>query len=714
MKKQFTVILIFFLSIVGLYSQTPRVVDSKDFAVLLSAEVSENPPQIKLKWSKNELALQYRILRKTVNDKVWTSGILATLDSSATEYIDKTVIPSVAYEYEIQAISLGSNGTANFTFWGFGYIMTGINIPEYDNPGNVLLLIDTTLIDKLKPEILRLKKDLRAEGWGIIEKYVPRVEKFSGVEVKKVKSIIAQEYAKDPQNLKSIYILGRVAVPYSGNLNPDGHGDHIGAWPADIYYGYSLPDEYWTDVSVNSTAGSRSENKNIPGDGKFDVTYQSLDDAKLAVGRVDLYGMKLFHSGLSDPEVDLIRKYLNKNHRYRSGEMTYTNSGIIDDNFGAASYVEAFASSGWRNIAVLTAPDKVRKADWFTTLGTESHLFAYGCGGGTYTSAGGVGTTTDFSTKPVNAVFTFLFGSYFGDWDIENSFLRAPLASDPMALTCAWVARPHWYFHHMAYGYPIGYSALQSHNNLDLYKPNVVYSTQYPNGVIYAIGMKNIHTALMGDPTLKLNPATVPSATNVSTYQQKDNDGKPIIKITWKKPTSNKSFTFNIYRSTSEFGLYKKLNTSPVTSEEFIDNLSGAGFTEFDGQVYYMIRTVMTETINSGIAKNCSLGEISNLFVTDVADESNIETSMNISPNPASDKISVEFNISNSGLTKIDVIDMNGKVIAEIFNGYLSAGNQFASWNLRDNTNQNVSNGVYLIRLQSPKQILVKQVSIIK
>ena len=58
-----------------------------------------------------------------------------------------------------------------------------------------------------------------------------------------------------------------------------------------------------------------------------------------------------------------------------------------------------------------------------------------------------------------------LFGSYFGDWDSTNNLLRAAIATPTYTLTCAWVGRPSWYFHHMALGETIGFSTMLSQNN---------------------------------------------------------------------------------------------------------------------------------------------------------------------------------------------------------------------------------------------------------
>ena len=164
-------------------------------------------------------------------------------------------------------------------------------------------------------------------------------------------------------------------------MAPDAHTDHYGAWPADGFYGDV--DGVWTDVSVDESGARRDENKNIPGDGKFDQTTWP-SDVDWMIGRVDLSRLPQFDLD----EESLTARYFEKNHRFRMGEV-HRSGAMIDDHFGFFNG-EAFASTGWA-LSPVVGRDQIREGDWLTDLSAGEFLWAYGCGAGSYTSAGGVG-----------------------------------------------------------------------------------------------------------------------------------------------------------------------------------------------------------------------------------------------------------------------------------------------------------------------------------
>jgi hypothetical protein len=245
-----------------------------EFCVQVSVSVSVSPPRIILSWPQDTDTFpnQYIVYRKSRNATSWGTG--ATLPGSATSFTDPYVAVGETYEYQIHKI------TANYN--GYGYIYTGIQAPPVDYRGKLILVVDQSIAGAISAEIVVLIQDLIGDGWEVIRRDVSRTET-----VRNVRSLIQGIYNADPANVKAVYLLGHVPVPYSGNIYPDEHVEHRGAWPADVYYGEM--NGTWTDTTVNSTGAQEPRTRNVPGDGKFD---QSLAPAlELQVGRVDFANM---------------------------------------------------------------------------------------------------------------------------------------------------------------------------------------------------------------------------------------------------------------------------------------------------------------------------------------------------------------------------------------------------------------------------------------
>lgn len=350
---------------------------SETVSVKLQATTVASPPSITISWAAVSGATPtgFTIYRKLKTGTSWGSAI-ATLGGSATSYLDTPVSVNTAYEYKVTRTA--TIGTTTYT--GYGYINTGINLAAVANRGILLLVIDSTFVSTLSTEISNYIADMKADGWRVKTDYVGRT-----TSVATVKNHILKLYSEDSANTKAVMLLGHVPVPYSGNFAPDGHGDHIGAWPADVYYGDV--NGTWTDATVNNTAASRPQNDNIPGDGKFDQTYVPDGTVELQVGRIDLANMPAFST---KTELQLMQDYFAKDHDYRVKNYTTIQRGLVDDNFGYFGG-EAFAANGWRNIAPIVGSSNVSSLDYISTLKSSSYQWAYGCGGGSYTSAGEIG-----------------------------------------------------------------------------------------------------------------------------------------------------------------------------------------------------------------------------------------------------------------------------------------------------------------------------------
>ncbi|MDW8157840.1 MAG: hypothetical protein RML72_03055, partial [Bacteroidia bacterium] len=552
-----------------------------NYSVQVSAEVQASPPQIKLKWPAVSTAIGYGIMRKGKDDPTWPNTFHAILPGSATTFIDNSVTVGQGYEYLI----IRNFKHNNDTLPGLGYIYSGIQLPAQENRGIVILVIDTTHEATLITEINRLESDLMGDGWQVKKIRINRNDSPPSV-----RSKIQALYNQNPTETKAVFLLGRVPVPYSGNLNPDAHPDHQGAWPADVYYGEM--NSTWTDVSVNNTTATRTENKNVPGDGKFD---QSVipSDIELWVGRVDLANMPAFNL----PEAELLRRYLDKNHKFRHGQLTALRRGLIDANFGAMDGpITHFIANGLRNFSAFFGADSIKQLDWFTTLNNNSYLWAYGFGAGSFTSASGVGNTNQFASTPTQAVFTLLFGSYFGDWDSNNNLLRAPLASNTHALTCAWAGRPYWVLHHMAMGECIGYSTRLTQNNGPITHPILPWlydHAAFPRGV---------HIALMGDPTLRMH--IVPPPSNLVVTATNNNRHAT---LNWQASSDPNVLGYYVYRYDTAQKKYVRISNNLITSTTFTDTLPYAGHNS------YMVRAYKLEESASGTYYNLSQGIFGNI-----------------------------------------------------------------------------------------------------
>mgnify|MGYP000910519438 CR=1 FL=1 len=535
-----------------------------DAAVQLSVQTQVAPAQITLYWPTTAGSTQYQIFRKIKTSSSWGAAI-ANLPGTSTQYVDNSISVGVNYEYKVQRTASG--------YSGFGYINAGIRIPEVDYRGKLLLICDSTFILSLSSEITRLIADMEGDGWEVIRHDVVR-----NGSVTHVKDLIIADYTADTTHqTRAVFLLGHVPVPYSGNINPDGHPDHLGAWPADPYYGDV--DGTWTDVSVNSTTVSPARTQNVPGDGKFD---QSLipSDLELQVGRVDFNGMSTFTLS----EQQLLKNYLDKDHDYRKKLFTTVKRAVVDDNFGYFSG-EAFAASGYKSFAPIVGTGSIISADYITTMTGNAYQWSYGCGGGSYTSASGIGTTGNLAASNLQGVFTMLFGSYFGDWDAPNSFLKAPLAQGKV-LTNVWSGRPHYQFHHMALGETIGYGLLLTQNN--------------PGGLYYAsptgITGRWVHNALMGDPTLRndiVAPVSNVVATRVGYHCQ----------VSWTASSETNLIGYNLYRKCDSLPLYVKVNTTPITGLNYTDSCL-----LYKGVYRYMVRALLLENTPSGTYYNMSEG----------------------------------------------------------------------------------------------------------
>lgn len=563
MRATVTCLLAFFAMVANpLFSQ-----NLQDAVVKISASVDLATPKVTITWD-NPAPSNLTLFRREKDADTWFVLSQVT-GNTATSFVDNMVTVGQTYEYGIQR---QINGVL-----AFGYVTVPLETSVVDQRGVMSVFVEAALETPLAVELERLRLDLIGDGWQVLWHSVP-----SNATVASVKSQIVADY--NTENINAVFLFGEMPVPYAGNTAWDGHPEHQGAWPADTYYG-DIQSAGWTDNSVNTanngTAPGRTETVNIPGDGKFDNSIVP-SDSELAVGRVDFSNLSEMTFGTTRTE--LYRRYLNKNHNWRTKQYTVENKALVDDNFGYFGG-EAFAANGYRNANPLVGISNVQAGDFFNdTDDGQSFLFAYGCGAGSYTSANGVGTSAKFASDTVNAVFVQLFGSYHGDWDNNNNpFMMSALASKGGILTCGWAGRPHWFTHHLGAGETMGYSALATQNSCD--NP----------GYFGSFGECGAHVTLLGDPSVRAQ-IVAPVSDLVASQNCSD------IELTWAASPQTEVLGYHVYRSSALNAQYTRLTTDLTAGLAFTDDAP------LTGDNFYLVKAVVREETPSGIFFNTSTG----------------------------------------------------------------------------------------------------------
>ena len=533
------------------------------FSVQITAEIQGD--NLLLSWEPFDNVNNYMLYQRPFGEKGWGSA-MAVLDGDVQEYLVENIGLNQLLEFRIIR-----NAAAAF---GTGYVTAGLEVEHPHLEKGIILVVESSMAAMLPDEIDRLKTDLMLEGWKVFPIEFPRDSSPA-----QLKLMMQDIYFDNFGLIKSAFLVGNIPVAYSGIIGPDGHTDHVGAWPCDGFYGEM--DGLWSDQFANDSNANQSRHHNVPSDGKYDQS-RFPSEVDIAVGRADFSRLEHF----DDPEEILLKKYLDKNHAFRMGQIEPPRRGLIEENF---NFGEAFAQSAVRAFSGFFGRDSVHLRD-FDNLKTETYLWSYGAGGGNYQGASGISNTNNFSNDSIRSSFSMLFGSYFGDWDSTNNFLRAALATGNI-LSNAWAGRPVWLFHPMAMGFDLGRSTLLSQNN----------GGDYVTG----FGAQQIHIALMGDPTLRMFYPEPPGELTVSEMEGHAH-------LEWLPSNEDSLMGYHIYRSVDGETM-SRLTSRPITDLNYTDSCLMTG-----PQYQYHVKTVQLETTASGSYYNESAASANSINISNV------------------------------------------------------------------------------------------------
>jgi hypothetical protein len=329
------------------------------------------------------------------------------------------------------------------------------------------------------------------------------------------------------------------------------------------------------------------ETVNLPGDGKFDqnsvpTNSQGVAKLELSFGRVDFAKMPIFtNAPLLRSEIDLLRQYLAKNHRYRYKLFSLPNHSIVHGYFGSALDNPIYNNSvrhasRWFG----SDPSTLAQSDLF--LDKRAQVWGFQSGSGepdkiNNCSGCTVHNSQELTTNEPPVGFYMLLGSWFGDWNLSvNNLMRATLATTNNGLACMWVRFTDWHLEPMAIGETLGEGQLRSVNY-----PNL--PSDFTTRVL----------GIMGDPTLRLFPIAPPGAVTAANVGQN-------VTLTWN-PSPESTAQYYVYRSTNGMdGQFLRLTASPISSTAYTDTNAPSG------QKVYKVRCLRTVVSGCGSYTNLS------------------------------------------------------------------------------------------------------------
>jgi len=592
-----------YISPLTYYATNPIVCDLETRVVM--GTVLSYPNVNTIVWPTNQYGNVVNIYRRTYTNNPlywpnWTSIYTnAGTPIAAGVYNDTNVTSGTHYEYQLR---VGSTNTVcgsniDFGYYAFQYLNAGVYVPLRDQRGNVILLVEQGITNTLNTEITNLVADLRGDGYKVYRHDIAAVDVTSGAtwynSVTNTKALIIADYTTSPSTDWSIFIVGHVAVPYSGDNSPGFHGDNVGAHPADWFYADTNATS-WTDSTVNDSTSTWPDEFNVPGDGKFDQGNMPTHP-EIRLGRVDLRNMPAF--ALS--ETGLLQQYLNRNHQWRHKQFTVRDRAIVGTNSSVT--VPPYEVYGLYS-SIFGNGTNYDVSNWLTTAtnAANSYLFASSHGNGSYTNDLLLGNTTNFAQGNLYSVFNSMYGSYYGDWDSSqhpNDVGIAPLCTTGYTLGLfyleqqaninpAAMGEPYSDdFYNLAANWFVGSSAQY-----------IQLGYWYTNGSTFLNPQRlAVYTSYMGDPTLRIRQVAPP--TNVTiTVSGSDNI------ISWTNASDTYIQGYYIYRtSTADLNSFTRLTSTPTNSPYTDSSAAGSAYT-------YMVRTIKLEQSDQRSFFNASQG----------------------------------------------------------------------------------------------------------
>ncbi len=604
------------------------------------------------------------------------------LTPGTNSWTDTNVNSGERWEYQVRRQH--NNGEA------IGYAVASLRYDQSDYRGQMILVVSDDYASDLSEKILRLKKDLTADGWYVNQLVVAKgnINFFDEDRVVDVKNSITEIYNNAPSDDKPkvLFLLGSVPLPRGGQglQAPDGHIESTGARGSDTYY--ADIDGIFTDTATYDIPEQTVDIiKNFPGDNRWDQD-KIPSELEMAFGRVSFLRVT---SGVYSEELIMMERYLDRLHDYRyvmGGEKMGTRTAFNENGYSNstdASYRCLPALSGGENISQSNMSASEGHNEWVADNGPFI----------LYMSNQWIPELPGWENFGMDALVYSSDQSNFGYGDIPNnsvdnpwqaSTIRRILSYESKCLIALWTTSAVNVFHQAGVGEPLGYACkfvMDHHTDNQNYKKKIPQNWDEPDW------WNRTHFNFFGDPTLRLYQ-TIP-ATNLAIANTTN-----VFKINWTASVDDHLVGYHVYKSDEEFGIYQKISgETPITETDFTDPF----YQEGD---WYMVRAIAEQTSGSGIFLNPSQGIFVEGDLVLSAKENEINATVSIFPNPTENHFSIS---SDAQIDQLEIWDIRGKLMLSV--NAASLNNQIIDIN-------HLPKGSYLVVLysgeKSKKEMVVK------
>lgn len=182
---------------------------------------------------------------------------------------------------------------------------------------------------------------------------------------------------------------------------------------------------------------------------------------------------------------------------------------------------------------------------------------------------------------------------------------------------------------------------------------------------------------------------------------------KGIVRLQWRTDSEVNTAGYNLYRSTNPVNNYEKINETLIASKGTAAAGAEYGFTdqpEGDNTYYYKLEDIDLQ------GRRTLHGPVS---VTVKTVPQSYQLYQNF-PNPFNMETSVKYDVQETGFMTLQIFDVHGHLVRELWRGDRQAGSYSIKWDGRNNAGVPLPSGLYMVRFKAGTYVDMKKMILMK